>query len=338
MIPFRTAARALAASLCLSFTAPGESPAMGLPVGGGAPTEKQVLTEILLTPLSRSFGFLVNPASDTLGDVGARHALLDLVNREAFLAVWADRPEIASRYDLSRVYKSAFPYGWDTSQPLPAEEWELIRALVPELGYDNVPLNYSAKKPGRNLDRGAMRGLMKALSAQGYAIGADGRLRGADGAPLTLEIVSRNAEMADPAIRLSLQHPLEKLGVHAPVRLLEQNQTTWGMRNSAFDVLVTLNASSLDFIALSTLFRNERDIALLKDAMTDVVARHNAVPAGSPPAEILTLKGVLSADTSPERALLALMRALDHVLVNQGYYLPVAYQCPVAGTPCRFGR
>ena len=254
-----------------------------------------------------AFDFVFNTRRPIFADIRVRQAIallfdFEWINRNFFFGLYKRSASFFDDSELSAYRRPADAHERDLLAPFPGA----LRADV--LGGTWAP----PVTDGSGHDRAALRQALTLLQAAGYALqGTTLRERGS-GRPLAFEImvVSRDQQR----LALAFSHNLQRAGIDAPVRLVDDVQYQQRLLSYDFDMIEHRWDQSLSP-------GNEQSF-YFGSAAADQQGTRNYMGVRSPAADAM-IAALLQAQSRSE--FVDAVRALDRVLVSGSYVVPLFY-------------
>lgn len=256
---------------------------------------------------SGMYGFVMNTRRPVFQDRALRQALAGLFDFE-----WANRNLFNGAYVRTRSYYDGSPLS-SHGVPASAAERALLApfpdAVLPDIMDGTYALPAS---DGSGRDRDFLRIGMDALKAAGYRL--DGRqLMDGNGRPVTFEIMLNGP--SGQALAMAWARTLERLGIHASVRIVDSAQYLQRQRTYDFDAMLMRYTSSLS--------PGAEQIGRWGSVTRDLDGTYNFAGVADPAVDAM-IDALLAARTREQFE--TAVRAFDRVLMSGAYVVPLYHQ------------
>jgi len=250
-------------------------------------------------------GFVMNTRRDQFSDWRVRDAMLHAFNFE-----FINKTMTGGAQDRITSYFSNSVLGMQDG-PVTGRVQELLEPFADSLlpgaleGY-TLPVS-----DGTERNRAGIRAALKQFEAAGWTV-QDGKLKNADGAPFTFEVLLKQGASENQGIIDLYTSALERLGIEPTVTVVDNAQYKERTTNYDFDMAYYRRGLSLSP-------GNEQYLYWGSDGVTEPGTR-NWMGMNSPAAEAMI--GEILTSSSRED-FVAATRALDRVLTTGRYVLPI---------------
>ena len=248
--------------------------------------------------------FLFNTRETRFADARVREAIGLAMDYE-----WLNKTIFYQAYTRNRSFFENTEF--EAKEPPTGAELALLEpfrdALPPRLFSETFT---NPKTDGSGNNRAQLLQAQALLEAAGWIVKDGKRVHAGTGEPLTIEFLLRQQTM----IRAlgSMRKNLERLGIDARVRLVDDSQYVKRIDGHDFDI------TSI-WINMGLFYPGNEQVSLWQSAQADVVGSNNIGGVKNPVIDAI-LEKLLSA--TDEAALIAAGRALDRVLLWNHYVIP----------------
>ncbi len=254
-----------------------------------------------------AFNFVFNTRRAVFADIRVRQAIallfdFEWINRNFFFGLYKRSASFFDDSELSAYRRPADAHERDLLAPFPGA----VRADVLDGSWTPPPTD------GSGHDRAALRQALTLLQAAGYQLQGTTLRQRTSGRPLAFEImvVSRDQQR----LALAFSHNLQRAGIDAQVRLVDDVQYQQRLLSYDFDVIEYRREQSLSP-------GNEQSF-YFGSAAADQQGTRNYMGVRSPAADAM-IAALLQANSRGE--FVGAVRALDRVLVSGSYVVPLFY-------------
>lgn len=273
-----------------------------------AVTGGEVVKETLPTKLpSGMFSIVMNTRKPVFQDIKLRTALIDLFDFE-----WANRSLFSDAYTRT---KSFYDNSDMSSSGKPASDAEkALLAPFPDAVTPDVMAG-TWKPPvsdGTGQDRKFLRNGLAKLKEAGYTL-QDGKMLGADGKPLSFEIMLKATENQQVAV--AFQQTLQKLGIELTLRSVDAAQFQKRQNEYDFDAMF--------FNYTPSLSPGVEQVSRWGSAAREKPGTFNYAGAASPAIDAMTT-ALINARTRTD--FVEAVRAYDRVLLSGSYVIPLYFR------------
>jgi peptide/nickel transport system substrate-binding protein len=253
-------------------------------------------------------GFLFNTRRDKFSDARVRRALGMLYDFE-----WVNKNLYDGRFERTASY-------WQGSElsalgrPADARETALLApfpdAVIPAV-LDGTWRPASTDGTGR--DRAVLRTALALLGEAGYRLDG-GRLVGPDGQQLAFEILT--ASLSEERLAQIWQRSLDKIGIAASIRTVDDTQMQQRKQRFDFDVVIGVMGFS------GSLSPGIEQIGRWGSSSANVEGSFNLAGVADPAIDA-AIEAMLAA--REEEDYVAAVRVLDRLLISGGYIVPMQH-------------
>ncbi len=268
-----------------------------------AVTEKRVIKEEFpINDSGRMQGFVFNLRREQFRDARLRRAFnyafdFEEMNKQLF---YGQYKRINSYFEGTELACSGLPQGEELTV------LETVRDKVPAEVFTTAYVNPVGGNP--DAVRGNLREAARLLKEAGYEV-RDRKLTDAAGKPVTVEILVQDP--SSERIALFYKPSLERLGVTASIRIVDDAQYQNRLRSFDFDMIIELWGESLS--------PGNEQREYWGSQTADQPGSRNTIGIKNPAIDALIEKVIFAKDRA---SLVAATRALDRVLLWNFYLVP----------------